>query len=172
MRASLWLLLSLALFTLLWRVFPHPMNMTPLAALALVAGARATDVRVRYALPLLALFVSDLILGLHATMAFVYGSMALVVLLGGYLQGRGLVAWAGASVASSLLFFVITNFGVWLVAGYYPLDLAGLVTCYVVAIPFLWKTMAGDLFFVAAFFGSFALLDYRAGVPARSLLSR
>lgn len=169
MRASLWLLLLLAIFTLLWRIFPHPMNMTPLAALALAAGARATHAAVRYGLPLLVLFISDLLLGLHATMPFVYASMALVVLLGGLLQGRGAIAWAGASVGGSLLFFLITNFGVWLVAGYYPLDLAGLAACYVAAIPFLWKTMAGDLFFVLLFFGSFALLDYRIRETARSL---
>lgn len=161
MRATLWVLLSLALFTLLWRVFPHPLNMTPLAALALMAGARSADLRVRFGVPLLALFISDLILGFHATMPFVYGSMILIVLIGGLLAGRGLAAFVGGSVAASLLFFVVSNFGVWLMAGYYTLDMAGLITCYVAALPFLWKTLSGDLFFVIAFFGCFALVDKR-----------
>ena len=65
---------------------------------------------------------------------------------------------------SSLLFFVLTNFGVWLVNGYYPHTVAGLAACYVAAIPFFQNSIAGDLFYTALLFGGFALLQ--RGVPA------
>ena len=162
MRKILWLLLALAVFTLLWRVLPHPFNMTPLAALALFAGARARDPRLRFGIPMLALLFSDLLLGFHATIPFVYGAMLLIVLIGTLLRDRGYAFFALGSVAGSLTFYLVTNFGVWLVAGYYSPDLTGLLASYVAGLPFLLKTLAGDLIFVSLFFTLFALVDRSA----------
>jgi hypothetical protein len=64
-----------------------------------------------------------------------------------------------ASVAGSVSFFVITNFGMWLFSGFYPATLSGLAACYVAAIPFFQNSVAGDLFYAAALFGGFALLE-------------
>ena len=157
MRANLWLLLVLLAFTVLWRVVPHALNMTPLAALALFAGARSGHTGLAMAFPLGALLLSDLLLGFHATMPFVYGAMILIVLMGTLLRGRGMAAHVLAGVGGSLSFYFITNFGVWLTAGYYSPDLTGLLASYVAGLPFLWKTMAGDFFFVVMFFGLFAM---------------
>jgi hypothetical protein len=66
---------------------------------------------------------------------------------------------AGAAVAGSVLFYVLTNFGTWLTTGMYPRTLEGLAACYVAAIPFFQNTLAGDLFFSALLFGGFAVAE-------------
>ena len=167
MRTTLFLMLALALFSLLWRVLPHGWNMTPVLALALFAGARLPHPGLRLALPLGVMLLSDLWLGFHATMPYVYAALALVVLMGRFLHGRGLAGHAGFSVSGSLLFFFLTNFGVWLSAGLYPLTLDGLIACFTLAIPFLWKTLAGDLFFVLAFYALFQVAERRLAVQGR-----
>lgn len=160
MRSTLYLMLALALFTLLWRVLPHGWNMTPALALALFAGARLQQPALRFAVPLLAMLVSDLVLGFHDTMLYVYGALALVVLIGqGFAQRASVIGHAGLSVSGSLLFFAITNFGVWMSGSLYPLTVEGLAACYAMALPFLWKTLAGDLFFVLGFYAAFTVVS-------------
>ena len=68
---------------------------------------------------------------------------------------------AGASLAGSVLFFVVTNFGVWMLGSLYPKTLEGLVACYVAAIPFFHNTLLGDAFFTAVLFGGFVLAQRR-----------
>jgi hypothetical protein len=58
-----------------------------------------------------------------------------------------------------VLFFLVTNFGVWVVSGFYPMTFDGLITCYTAAIPFFQMTLMGDLFFVGIIFGAFMLLE-------------
>ena len=65
----------------------------------------------------------------------------------------------GAALASAVLFFVVTNFGVWATSGMYPPTFAGLQACYVAALPFFQNSLAGDLFFAAVLFGGFALAE-------------
>ncbi len=113
-----------------------------------------------FLVPLAALFLSDMILGLYPHMEFVYGSFALVVCLGLLLQKkRTPLRIAGAAFTSSLLFFVITNFGVWALYPLYPKTFAGLVECYVAAIPFFQNTLVGDGLFTTVLFGGFALAE-------------
>lgn len=159
MRSTLVLMISLAVFSILWRVLPHGWNMTPVLALALFAGARLQQPALRFIMPLAVMLLSDLLLGFHDTMLYVYGALLLVVLMGQGLGARGsLPAHAGVSVVGSLVFYLITNFGVWMSGALYPMTGEGLVSSYVMALPFLWKTLAGDLFFVVSFFTVFRLL--------------
>jgi hypothetical protein len=98
-------------------------------------------------------------------MPFVYGSVALIVLLGWAIAKRITpLSIAAAALASSVLFFAVTNFGTWLASGMYPPTLTGLAACYVAAIPFFQNTLAGDLAFSALLFGGFALLEQRLPV--------
>lgn len=144
------------------RLAPHPPNFTPVGAMALFGGAYLGRRALAFAAPLAALFLSDLILGFHGGMVFVYGSVAMIVLLGWVVARRITpLRVAAASLAGSILFFAVTNFGVWLSSGMYPLSLAGLAACYVAAIPFFQNTLAGDLVFAALLFGGFALLEQR-----------
>lgn len=158
---SLLCLLALAAF---WRVLPHPDNMTPVMAVALFGGLLLRNTALRFLVPLGALFLSDLVLGLHATMPFVYVAMLVPVLIAPALRGRGAAAFAGASLVNSLSFFLITNLGVWAVTGMYAPTLAGLAECFLMALPFLWKTVAGDLFFTLAFLALFSLTPARLPV--------
>lgn len=162
MHRTVGLMLVLAVFTALWRVLPHEVNMTPLFALALFAGAQLKPLQAS-ALTLATVLLSDLLLGFHNTMLFVYAGLMLAVGIGSLLrQKTGIALYAGASLATSLTFFMISNFGVWLVAELYPLTAAGLLQSYVMALPFLWKSVASDLFFTLLFFAVFATLGKRS----------
>jgi hypothetical protein len=110
--------------------------------------------------PLGALFLSDLVLGFYRGMPTVYFSVALIVIIGWVALRRvSPIRVGGAAIASSVLFFMLTNFGTWLSSGFYPRTLAGLEACYIAAIPFFQNTVAGDLFYAAVLFGGFALLE-------------
>lgn len=149
----------------LFRLVPHPPNFTPIAAMALFGGACLGRRWLAFAAPLGALLLSDMVLGFYPELAFVYLSTAATVLIGWALAKRITALGVGAAaLAGSLLFFAVTNFGVWLVMDYYPKTLAGLAACYVAAVPFFQNTLAGDLFFAAILFGGFALFEQR--VPA------
>ena len=144
------------------RLLPHPPNFTPIGAMALFGGAYFGKRVLAFAAPLGALLLSDAILGFHSGMPYVYGSVALVVLVGWAVAKRqAMLTIAGAALASSILFFLVTNFGTWATGEIYPPTLAGLTACYVAAIPFFQNTLAGDLFFSALLFGGFALLERR-----------
>ena len=135
-------------------------NVSPIAAAALFSGAYLADKKTALLIPLAALLIGDLIIGLHATMPFVYFAFALTVVLGMWLSrhlcGHLLIA---VTMLSSTLFFLITNFGVWLVTDYYTHDLSGLIACYIAAIPFFHYTLIGDLLMVSLLFGVFMALE-------------
>lgn len=147
--------LLIILFAVVLRLIPHPANVAPIAAMALFGGVY---LNMRYALvvPLIAMFVSDIFLGFHATMPFVYGSFLLAALIGIWLKNhKNLQNVIGATFISSLLFFLITNFGVWFVGSLYPKTLQGLIDAYFYALPFFRNTIIGDFLYVGLFFGSY-----------------
>jgi len=140
------------------RLVPHPPNAASITAVALFGGAYLSDKRLAFLVPISALFLSDLVLGLYSHMEVVYGSFALVVCIGLLLRRRRTpLAIGGAALASSSLFFVVTNFGVWVFGSLYPKTMAGLLACYVAAIPFFQNTLLGDALYTVAMFGGFAL---------------
>jgi len=111
------------------------------------------------------LLSGKLSLGLHRLIPVGYGSFALIVCLGFWLRGRRkVVPIAGAALAGSVLFFVLTNLGVWALGSWYPKTWEGLVACYVAAIPFFHNTLLGDAFYSTVFFGGLALAE--KGLPA------
>lgn len=161
-HARLAAILSAILVAAALRLVPHPPNFSPIGAMALFGGAYFGRRALAFAAPLGALLLSDAILGFHSGVPYVYGSVALVVLLGWAVAKRmTALTIAGAALASSILFFAVTNFGTWATGEIYPPTLAGLAACYVAAIPFFQNTLAGDLFFSALLFGGFALLERR-----------
>jgi hypothetical protein len=150
------------------RLLPHPPNFTPLAAMALFAGAFLPPPLPAVMIPLAAMLASDLFLGFHDQMPAVYLSFALTVALGRILGGRRRPApLALAALSASALFFALTNFGVWAAGSLYPRTFEGLATCYTAALPFFRNTLFGDLLYTAVLFGGFALLERRVPVLAR-----
>lgn len=160
MNARVAVLLVLVVAVALYRVLPHLPNVTPVAAMALFAGTYFADRRLALLLPVAALLISDLFLGFYASMPFVYIAFAITVGLGVFLSKRiNAINVAASGLVGSILFFIITNFGTWLVGDMYPHDLAGLMQAYVAGIPFYRYTLLGDLFFIAVFFGGFSLIQ-------------
>ncbi len=158
-------------------------NFAPVAALALFAGYFFRSAWVAACVPLSVMAISDCFLGGYhwGVMVLVYGMLAFPVCLRGWLRktfvlGRGRLSetWAplagllSCGLMSSILFFVVTNFGVWCAFRTYEASWNGLVQCYVAAIPFFRYTLAGDLFFATLLFGSYALAvnAVRSRVPA------
>lgn len=146
------------------RLIPHLPNMSPIAAMALFGGVYVNK---KYALlvPLLAMAISDMFLGFSWVTPFVYGSFLLIGMIGLWLRGHQSPLYIVlASLVGSTIFFLITNFGVWVVGGLYPHTLQGLQDCFVLALPFFRNTILGDLLYVGVLFGSF--------VFARTLLKQ
>jgi hypothetical protein len=144
------------------RLIPHPPNFSPIAALALFGGAQFSDKRAAFLVPLAAMFLSDLILGLHALIPVIYGSFALIVCLGFWVRRNQNIRRIGsAAVFGAILFFLVTNFGVWLFGSFYPKTCDGVTECYIVAIPFFWNTLTSDLIYTAVLFGGVRVAEWR-----------
>jgi hypothetical protein len=164
-------LAGMILAAALSRLLPHPWNFSPVGAMALFAGAHFNKKGQAFLVPLAALFLSDMFLGFYRGMAFIYVSFCINVVLGLMIHNRRHVGpIAGAALLGSVQFFVITNFASW-VSGHnmYPMTPAGLAQCYTAALPFFSWTLAGDAFFTALLFGSFALAERK--IPALQTIS-
>jgi hypothetical protein len=147
------------------RLLPHLPNFTPIGGMALFGAAHGSR-RSALIAPLAALALSDLFLPGHSTMPYVYGSFVLIALMGMvvFRNGVSMPRVMGASVASSLILFALTNFGVWASGTLYPTTWQGLVTCYAMALPYLRNTMLGDMFYAGVFFGGYALATRHAAL--------
>ena len=164
------LLLTIIFAAAALRLLPHPSNFTPIGALALFAGAHFDDKRWALIVPLAAMFLSDILIGFHGQMPITYGAFAVIVCMGFLLrEKKTALRVTGASLAAATFFFIVSNFAVWAFDGLYPMTLAGLVTCYIAAIPFFANTLAGTLFYSAVLFGGFALAERKLPMfaPAR-----
>ena len=156
-----WFASAMILVAALSRLIPHPPNFAPIAAMAL-AGGVYLDKRFAVLIPLAALLLSDAIIGFHSLMIFVYGSFVAISLIGLWLKShKKPLPVFGAALASSCLFFIVSNFGVWILAdgSVYPRSLAGLLECYVVAIPFFQNTVFGDVVYTGVLFGILELAN-------------
>jgi hypothetical protein len=163
------------------RVVPHPANFAPITAMALFGGAYFARRWLAFVVPLAALLLSDCALelttrvvrlypaadwlatgvGFYRGMWTTYAAFALVVCIGLWLRGRrNVINIAAATFASSLLFYLVTNFAAWMDgAALYPRTVAGLLACYWAGLPFFGNTLLGDFTFVIILFGGFALAE-------------
>lgn len=134
-----------------------------------MGAAYFSDKKLSFILPLLAMFLSDLLINniLYASyyqgftlftpgFAWVYGAIALIVIAGIFLLKKvTLPRVLVGSLSASVIFFVVSNFGVWLSDPDYPLNLGGLILCYEMAVPFFHNTVLGDLVYSGVLFGGF-----------------
>ncbi len=140
------LALGLVLYGAVVRLLPHPPNFTPTGALCLLGGMALPGRWWPWLVPLGALFLSDLVLGLYGLMPVTYGTWLLVVLWGRLLRERGLgMRVVAGALGASLIFYLVTNFACWLTMPQYSKDWAGLVQCYVAALPFMRNMLLADL---------------------------
>jgi len=149
------LTLMFVLLAVFVRLAPHPPNFTPITALALFGATTFSNRVLGTLLPLIALAVSDLYLGFYSISIWVYSSFLAISLLGHYWK----TIKTKNILMSSLLFFIVTNFGVWLTG--YPKTIEGFVLCYTLAIPFFINAIAGDLFFSYILKYSYSFTKYK-----------
>lgn len=150
-------------FGALARLLPHAPNFTPIGAIALF-GAAYGGRRAALIAPLAAMAISDLVIGGHGTLPYVYGSFVMIAVMGMVLFRNGVTVprALGGALGSAGILFVVSNFGVWASGTMYAPTLQGLVTCYAMALPYLRETLVGDLFYVGVMFGSYAFVERRA----------
>jgi hypothetical protein len=143
-------------FDVVARLLPHAHGFLPIAASALFAGRMLHIRPLAIVVPVAAMAISSLAFGMDdwRVALIVYAALALPA-VAGILSRRwtGILPTASVMVACSLAFFVLSNFAVWAFSGMYALTVAGLIQCYVAALPFLQNTVAGDLFWTAVLFG-------------------
>jgi len=133
------------------RIIPHPPNFTPVIAIAVFMPYLTRNLYSAMLVPLSAMFVSDLYLGFHSSMFWIYTSILLGTTLSQYTisMKKTYVHLGSNALLSSTIFFIVTNFAVWMSGSMYPLTIDGLLLCYTMAIPFFGNTLAGTLFYVS-----------------------
>lgn len=168
------LLIILAVFS---RLIPHYPNFTALGAVAIFGGVALTQRWIAFALPLVAMWISDLVLNnliYNSSPNFIWFSQGFIWIYLG-VAAHTLITWLTTkkpSIATisavafwgALVFFILSNFGVWLGSGMYPKTSEGLIACYVAAIPFGSILLLSNLFFSALLFGVYYLLEKRTSV--------
>ena len=148
-------IIALILLAVGTRLLPHPPNFTPIAGMALFAVNRFSDKKLAFALPIACMVFTDIFIGFYSITPFVYLSIIGISCIGYFSRKINNIS----ILQSSLLFFIISNFGVWLIG--YPNTIAGLISCYTLAIPFLLNTILGDFFFYHALNFSFSKIEER-----------
>jgi hypothetical protein len=139
------------------RLVPHPWNFTPVGAMALFAGAQLQNRWLAFFTPLAALFVGDLILGFHRLSIFVYACFFVTVCLGFWVRrSESAPRVVAASLLSSTIFFLVTNWSVWALLGTFPQNSLGLMECYIAGLPTFRNGIIGDLVYNAILFGGLA----------------
>ena len=167
-------LISLVIFvTAFARIIPHIENFTPVIALCIFSGLSLTGNKIKYVIPLLAVFISDLFLNiflynlnhgifLYEGVIWQYISYILVILISSKLRKINIKYTAKVIlliISMCLLFFIISNFGVWVSSDMYTHNIAGLLTCYLNAIPFFQGTFLGTIYFSIFLFFGLKILD-------------
>mgnify|MGYP006422430709 FL=1 len=142
-------LVALAFF----RLIPHPPNFTPILAISVFAGIKFKDNLFSYLVPVSAMLVSDAIIGFHNGMIIIY----LAIVLSAFIA-RKFNTINSSVLSSCLLFFLITNFQVWIMSSSYPKSLYGILECYTLAIPFFGMTLLSTFFFSYVLFYGFTFL--------------
>jgi Family of unknown function (DUF6580) len=175
-RADLWMDLLLVAFLIGFnvatRLLPHVPGVLPVAASGLFAARYLRIPALALAVPLLGMALSDMALPGDDWRIALVGFVAISIpALAGILTRRwsGVLPVAATMVACSLIFFLLSNGAVWAFSGMYPRTWQGLTRCYVAALPFLDKTVLGDLFWTAVLFGGAWLLQHVPLLSRRAL---
>ena len=135
----------------LGRLIPHPPNFTPILATAIYTPYMVNNKWLAMLIPLSAMFIADIIIGFHPYMLWVYGAIGISTLLSYWSMqfNKKYIQLGAMAIVSSVLFFIITNFGVWTIWDYYPKTINGLLLCYTMAIPFFQNTLLGTIIYTA-----------------------
>ena len=134
------------------RIIPHPPNFTPLLAGIIFLPFIQKDIKFSILVPMTSMLVSDFIIGMHALMLWTYASILLLSVLSFYFSRDNALRVGTLAMISPMIFYVISNFGVWMNSSFYTRDLNGLFECYLNAIPFYANSAVACMLFSSAFF--------------------
>ena len=143
------LIASIIVLAILSRLVPHPPNFAPITGIALFSSKKLNNKLFSVFLPIIPLFISDLFIGISFINIFVYLSFIIIYFLGSISPKID----AKTVLLSSVIFFILTNLGVWYLG--YPKNIQGLITCFTLAVPFFVNTILGDLFYSFILFRSY-----------------
>ena len=146
--------ISLILILAFARLIPHPPNFTPIIAVAIMSGYFFKNINLSFLVLIVAMLLSDLFIGFYENVFFVYASLLLITFvfykISKKINFKNLFIY---SFAGSLIFFVVSKFGVWVLGSpgvnniAYAKDFNGLAECYILAIPFYGNTFLSTLIF-------------------------
>ena len=140
--------ISIVFVLALSRVLPHPPNFTPILGMAFFAGAVFDRKIYAYCIPIVAMLISDLYLGFHTGMPIIYFAICVCILIGTILNSKLNLTTSFLGISAGVLsFYLISNFAVWYGSGMYSSDLNGIITCYVMALPFLQNTFLSSILY-------------------------
>lgn len=171
---SYFVIISLIFFASLTRIIPHMPNFTPIGAIALFGGAYLNNKYHAFLIPIASLWISDLVLNnfiynfyteftwFYPGFLWQYASFIIIIMIGYFfLKKLNFKNVFSATVTSSFIFFIVTNFGVWISGTMYTMDLNGLIMCYVMALPFYKGTILGFMCYSAFLFGLLEFSKYK-----------
>ena len=145
MKNKFFYLVFFGVILALSRLIPHPPNFSPILASAITAPLLIKDRLFGIAIPIVAMFLSDVILGFHPYQFVIYCTILTIALVSPMKKNYtmlGIMALGG-----SVLFFITTNFAVWAIWDYYPKTIEALLTCYTLALPFFKNTLISTCLF-------------------------
>ena len=142
---------TLILIISLSRIIPHPYNFTPVLAVGIFSGFYFKQFFLSFFIILFSMFIGDLYFGFHNTMLFTYFALAIPVIIGIFIKKFKFHEILIASLVSSVCFFLITNFGVWIVLDIYEKSLEGLMNSYTLALPFFHNTLISTFLYTLVF---------------------
>ena len=154
--------ICLILFSGLSRLVPHPWNLTPILAACLFSGYKIKPIGLAIFIPIFTVFISDILLGIYNGISWVYISYIFIIGIGLFLSKfNSIQSKIISTISGTLIFFLISNFGVWISAELYPKSIDGLISCYLAGIPFYKNTLIGTVFYSSVFFTISELLEKR-----------
>ena len=133
------------------RIIPHPSNFTPILAVGIFSGFYFKNFILSFFIVIFSMFLGDIYLGFHSTMFFTYTSLSLAVLIGFFIKKLNFKEVAFGGLASSVCFFIITNFGIWILSPMYEKSFAGLMQSYIMGIPFFHNTLISTFLYLLLF---------------------
>ena len=156
------LVLCIIVIGIMTRLLPHPPNFTPILSFALLSGVYSKN-NLGIFIPISIMLLSDMILGSHGTIIWVYSSLFVIYLIGYYfIKNISFKNVLLGSLVASFLFFILTNLGVWFIG--YPKTIEGLVACYVAAIPFYKNTLLSAMIYTSVIHASYLLLHEKFAI--------
>ena len=148
--------ISLVFILSLSRLIPHPPNFTPIITVAIMSSYFFKNVYLSAVVLIISMVIGDIFIGFYVNMIFVYISLLCITVFffkaSKRMNSKNLIIFA---FSGSLVFFFISNLGVWILGDLYEKNLNGLVQCYIMAIPFFKNTLMSTIIFsYIAFFAN------------------